>query len=135
MIVYWSSPSENTYRFVQKLGLSNVKRLPISAKEPVPIVNAEYVIITPTYGGGHKDDPDTVPKPVEKFLEANKSLLRGVIAAGNTNFGQGFCAAGKAISEKYNVPYLYRFELAGTDDDVANVKDGLRKFWKEQNGR
>lgn len=130
MIVYWSSPSENTHRFVQKLGLTNVLRITENQT-----VNAEYVIITPTYGGGHKDDPDTVPKPVQKFLEANKFLLRGVIAAGNTNFGQGFCAAGKAISEKYKVPFLYRFELAGTETDVENVRNGLRVFWKEQNGR
>jgi protein involved in ribonucleotide reduction len=30
------------------------------------------------------------------------------------------------------VPYLYRFELMGTPDDVDAVRAGLQDFWKEQ---
>jgi protein involved in ribonucleotide reduction len=75
-----------------------------------------------------------VPKQVIRFLNDadNRSNLRGVIAAGNSNFGETFGLAGDIISRKCQVPYLYRFELLGTDEDVANVTHGLERFWTRQ---
>lgn len=66
-----------------------------------------------------------------RFLneEQNRKLIRGVIAAGNTNFGEGYAIAGNIISAKCNVPFLYRFELLGTAEDVENVTLGLERFW------
>ena len=73
------------------------------------------MLVLPTYGGGNEGG--AVPKQVITFLndEHNRSLIRGVIAAGNTNFGDAFCIAGDIISGKCGVPYLYRFELHGND--------------------
>ncbi|BBI61258.1 hypothetical protein HSBAA_25640 [Vreelandella sulfidaeris] len=53
-----------------------------------------------------------------------------MIAAGNTNFGDAYGLAGDIIAKKCHVPLLYRFELFGTDDDVANVRKGVEEFWK-----
>ena len=137
-VVYFSSVSENTHRFVQKLGLPAV-RIPLHGRIEV---DEPYVLILPTYGGG-KDvsgsggpDPDAggyVPKQVISFLnnEHNRSLIRGVIAAGNTNFGAEFCYAGNVVSRKCEVPFLYRFELMGTPEDVEAVRAGLADFWKD----
>jgi protein involved in ribonucleotide reduction len=133
-LVYFSSVSENTHRFVQKLGLT-ATRIPLRGSIRV---DEPYVLVLPTYGGGHAT-PDInvggyVPKQVIAFLndEHNRSLLRGVIAAGNTNFGAEFCYAGEVVSRKCSVPYLYRFELMGTDEDVQAVRAGLADFWKDQ---
>ncbi|MBV9516351.1 MAG: class Ib ribonucleoside-diphosphate reductase assembly flavoprotein NrdI [Mycobacteriaceae bacterium] len=133
-LVYFSSVSENTHRFVQKLGLT-ATRIPLHGRIRV---DEPYVLVLPTYGGGHAT-PDVnaggyVPKQVIAFLndERNRSLLRGVIAAGNTNFGAEFGYAGDVVSRKCNVPYLYRFELMGTDDDVHAVRAGLADFWKDE---
>jgi protein involved in ribonucleotide reduction len=133
-LVYFSSVSENTHRFVQKLGLDAI-RIPLHGRIQV---GEPYVLVLPTYGGGHAT-PDInaggyVPKQVIAFLndERNRSLLRGVIAAGNTNFGAEFCYAGEVVSRKCGVPYLYRFELMGTEDDVAAVRAGLADFWKDE---
>ena len=81
-------------------------------------------------------DPEAggyVPKQVIAFLNNphNRSLIRGVIAAGNSNFGAEFGYAGNVISRKCNVPFLYRFELMGTTDDVFAVLEGLADFWKD----
>ena len=43
----------------------------------------------------------------------NRSYLRGVIAAGNTNFGAAYGIAGDIIA-KMPGAFLYRFELLGT---------------------
>lgn len=135
-VVYFSSVSENTHRFVQKLGLP-AARIPLRTRDLLT-VEAPYVLIVPTYGGGMTPmgrDTHYVPKQVIRFLndEHNRSLIRGVIAAGNTNFGDSYCAAGDVISQKCRVPYLYRFELLGSAEDVERVREGLEEFWAETN--
>ncbi|RMB79394.1 class Ib ribonucleoside-diphosphate reductase assembly flavoprotein NrdI [Streptomyces shenzhenensis] len=131
-LVYFSSVSENTRRFVEKLALS-ATRIPLHPhREGMPQVSEPYVLIVPTYGGGERSG--AVPKQVIRFLniEANRVLLRGVIASGNTNFGPDYCLAGRMISAKCQVPELYRFELLGTDRDVRAVREGLHRFWTRQ---
>ncbi len=128
-LVYFSSVSENTKRFVEKLGLP-ATRIPLYPhREGMPQVTEPYVLIVPTYGGGER--AGAVPKQVVRFLniEANRALLRGVIASGNTNFGADYCLAGRVISAKCQVPELYRFELLGTDREVRAVRVGLQTFW------
>ncbi|MBA3040905.1 MAG: class Ib ribonucleoside-diphosphate reductase assembly flavoprotein NrdI [Rhizobiaceae bacterium] len=127
-LVYFSSRSENTRRFVEKLG-GYALRLPMDGSDEPPMVDEPFVLVTPTYGGG--EDKGAVPKPVIRFLnnQHNRSLIRGVIAAGNTNFGEAYGRAGKIIADKCAVPFLYRFELLGTEEDVANVRQGLERFW------
>jgi protein involved in ribonucleotide reduction len=133
-LVYFSSVSENTHRFVQKLGLS-ATRIPLRGRIEV---DQPYVLALPTYGGGRAtpniEAGGYVPKQVIAFLnnEHNRALLRGVIAAGNTNFGAEFCYAGEVVARKCGVPYLYRFELMGTDEDVQAVRAGLADFWKDE---
>ncbi|RMX05996.1 class Ib ribonucleoside-diphosphate reductase assembly flavoprotein NrdI [Corticibacter populi] len=132
MLVYFSTPSENTHRFVLKLGLP-AQRIPLRAEEAASFVVTEpYVLLVPTYGGGNVKG--AVPKQVIQFLNvpANRALLRGVIASGNTNFGEAYCLAGTIIAQKCQVPFLYRFELLGTPDDVTRVREGVLDFWRQQ---
>jgi protein involved in ribonucleotide reduction len=134
-LVYFSSRSENTHRFVAKLGLDAL-RIPVRPDEGFALCRP-FVLVVPTYcGDGGRG---AVPKQVIRFLNQaeNRSNIRGVIAAGNSNFGETYAIAGDVISRKCRVPYLYRFELLGTDKDVANVKNGLERFWKRlhSNGR
>ena len=127
-IVYFSSTTNNTKRFVEKLGFP-ARRIPLRAGDEPLNVDEEYVLVVPTYGGGNQKG--AVPKQVIKFLndEHNRSLIRGVITGGNTNFGQAYCIAGDIISAKCHVPHMYRFELLGTPQDAERVREGLEKFW------
>jgi len=128
-LVYFSSVSENTRRFVDKLG-QKALRIPVRPSEERLKVTQPFVLLTPTYG--HGTPKGAVPKQVIKFLNdpENRALIRGVIAAGNTNFGAGYCLAGKVISSKCQVPHLYNFEMLGTPYDVARVTEGLEEFWQ-----
>lgn len=130
-IVYFSSATGNTKRFVEKLGFPN-QRIPLRPTEPPLQVTEPYVLIVPTYGGGNLKG--AVPKQVIKFLndERNRSLIRGVIASGNTNFGKAFAVAGDIIAQKCAVPFMYKFELLGTLTDVQKVREGLEEFWKQK---
>ncbi|WP_139418015.1 class Ib ribonucleoside-diphosphate reductase assembly flavoprotein NrdI [Agromyces laixinhei] len=130
-LVYFSSVSGNTKRFIEKLGRS-AARIPLHAREAALHADEPYVLVVPTYGGG--DGKGAVPKQVIRFLNDpdNRSKIRGVISAGNTNFGTAFGLAGDIIAEKTGVPHLYRFEVFGTPDDVRAVDDGLDAFWSTQ---
>lgn len=129
LIVYYSSATENTKRFVEKLGLP-AQRIPLKkADEPLK-VHEPYVLICPTYGGGASiahENTRPVPGQVIRFLndKDNRDLLRAVIASGNTNFGTDFGRAGDEIARRCQVPYVYRFELMGNEEDVALVRQGL----------
>ncbi|MBM7824398.1 protein involved in ribonucleotide reduction [Arcanobacterium pluranimalium] len=129
-IVYFSSATNNTRRFVEKLGFP-AQRIPLYPYEDFLEVDEEYVLIVPTYGGGN--ERGAVPKQVIKFLnnEKNRSLIRGVISGGNTNFGEAYCLAGDIISAKTHVPHMYKFELLGTPLDVQKVRKGLEEFWTQ----
>ena len=130
-LVYFSSVSGNTRRFVEKLGRP-ADRIPIYAKDAPLKATEPYVLVVPTYGGGNGQG--AVPKQVIRFLndEGNRSLIRGVIGAGNTNFGEAYCLAGDIISAKCRVPHLYRFEVFGTEDDVRVVNEGLDSLWHQR---
>lgn len=131
-IAYFSSVSEATARFVTKLEM-DADRLPLRRRDPHLRMTRPFVLITPTYGGGN-GNRGAVPKQVIAFLNdpANRELIRGVVAAGNTNFGADYCAAGKIISAKCRVPLMYRFELLGTPRDVQQVRDGITRFFADQ---
>lgn len=121
-LVYFSSVSENTHRFVGKLGIA-AHRIPLRNQDAPLRAREPYILLTPTYGGGTMSG--AVPRQVIRFLNDpdNRALIRGVISAGNTNFGSAFCIAGDIIAAKCNIPHIDRFELLGTADDVARIRE------------
>ncbi|PLR36860.1 class Ib ribonucleoside-diphosphate reductase assembly flavoprotein NrdI [Chimaeribacter californicus] len=128
-LVYFSSSSENTHRFIGKLGLPAI-RIPLD-RTPLRVAQP-YILVVPSYGGGSVSG--AVPPQVIRFLNQpdNRALIRGVIAAGNTNFGAAYGIAGQIVAQKCQVPMLYRFELLGTPGDVDNVMKGVTEFWQRQ---
>ncbi|MBL4916826.1 class Ib ribonucleoside-diphosphate reductase assembly flavoprotein NrdI [Szabonella alba] len=127
-LVYFSSASGNTARMVARLGVPAL-RIPIRPDEEMPCPVQPYVLICPTFADG--EGRGAVPKPVIRFLNdpARRALLRGVIAGGNRNFGATFAMAGDVIARKCTVPLLFRFELAGSETDIARIRSGLNEFW------
>ncbi len=98
LLVYYSSTSGNTYRFMQEVGLRTV-RIPMSMKKDCPILEEPFVLVCPTYADD--DGSKAVPKQVIRFLnhEQNRNMMQGVIASGNRNFGELFAYAGTVISK------------------------------------
>ncbi|SJM70640.1 class Ib ribonucleoside-diphosphate reductase assembly flavoprotein NrdI [Gulosibacter sp. 10] len=130
-LIYFSSVSGNTHRFIGKLG-REARRIPLYTQEDTVRAEEPFVLVLPTYGGGTHGG--AVPKQVIKFLNVpeNRALIRGVIVGGNTNFGAAYGLAGDVVARKCGVPVLYRFELFGTPEDVQRVNQGLDQFWQQQ---
>jgi len=118
-IVYYSNRSNNTHRFVEKLGMGG-KRIPQSGDF---LVDREFVLFVPTYGSGN--DGYSIPRPVANFLNVpqNRQLLRGLVGFGNTNFGEHFCKAAYLIADKTGMPILAKVELLGTPEEVTLVRE------------
>ena len=57
-------------------------------------------------------------------ISADLRLLIEVVA-------RAFAGSGDVISRKCGIPLLCRFELAGTDLDIARIRTGLNRFWRE----
>jgi protein involved in ribonucleotide reduction len=128
-IVYFSNYSENTKRFVEKVTEDGV-RIPIRPSDARElVVDKEYVLVVPTYGGG--SEAPAIPKSVKIFLNnpLNRDLLRGVVGTGNTNFGEHYCKAADMISTKTGVPIIARVELMGTTSDVEIIKERLELLY------
>lgn len=128
-IVYFSSRSGNTKKFINKLGREG-KKIPLEIEEAKNFtVDDDYILFVPTYSGGD-DRKGAVPKQVIQFLnnEENRKHIKGVISSGNKNFGNQFAISGDVIAQKCNIPKLYAYELIGTDEDVREVKEILSKF-------
>lgn len=128
MIVYFSSVSENTRRFVEKLFLPAV-RIPLrSMVEGSLQIDDSKVLILPTYGGG----PETraVPKQVLQFLRdpQNRQNIVRVVGTGNTNFGAAYGLAAKLVARKLDVPLLNMVELFGTPEEVEETRDRINRF-------
>lgn len=129
-LIYFSNVSENTHRFVQKLGIP-ASRIPLRKSDEELVACEPYVLIVPTYGDGSVQR--SVPPQVKRFLndERNRKLIRGVIAAGNVNFGKKYGRAAEVVALKCNVPVLHKFELLGTSEDIEHISKGLDEFWTQ----
>lgn len=61
-LVYFSSSSENTQRFIERLGLPRC--IPLNERERIQ-VDEPYILIVPSYGGG--GTAGAVPRQVIRF--------------------------------------------------------------------
>ena len=128
-LVYFSNVSENTKRFVEKLTDVGI-RIPVRPGDARDlVVDREYVLVVPTYGGG--SESPAIPKSVKVFLNnpVNRDLLRGIIGTGNTNFGEHYCKAADMIAAKTGRPIIGRVELLGTPEDVEKIKYRLELLY------
>lgn len=114
MKVVYASRTGNVEALIGKLGITDALHLEDGTEK----VSEDYILFTYTDGFGD------VPYEVSDFLENNPSI-KGVIASGDTGYGEAYCLAGDKISEDYHVPCLYKVENDGTDDDVEAIKELL----------
>lgn len=122
--IYFASRTGNVRRFMAKTGLESIE-----IKKDT-IAERPYILVTHTTGFGQ------VPPIVTHFLKSNSEHLTAVISSGNRAWGDNYGAAGKKISQEFNVPLLQRFEMAGLPSDVdefiRKVNDYEKLYYDEQ---
>lgn len=116
MLVAYDSLTGNVRRFTEKLPFERVKVTEdLQLDEP-------FIVVTYTVGFGQP------PKIVNHFLERNHLYLKGVAASGNKNWGNCFAGSADVIAQKYCVPLLLKFEMAGTAEDVRLLAERVKKI-------
>ena len=121
MIVYFSTKTGNTKKFVEKLGCESV------ALTSDMIVSKPFILAVGTYA--KNDGSGAVHPTVIEFLKKNRHLMEGVVAGGNRNFGRHFAYAADVISVKCGTDIIHKFELFGNESDVDIVKDKMGKIF------
>ncbi|KQU12068.1 ribonucleotide reductase stimulatory protein [Bacillus sp. Leaf49] len=111
MLITYDTLTGNVQRFIDKI--TNNNYLNVEKITEDTMITEPFIHITYTIGFGE------VPKFTQEFIHNNKELLRGICSSGNKNWGNNFGLAADKIANQYNVPILLKFELAGTDSDVA----------------
>ena len=110
MRIVFDSKTGNVKRFIQKLGMA------CDQIQPDLQIDEPFILITYTTGFGQ------APQTTKDFLSRKGHLLRGVVSSGNMNWGKYYGHAADLISKQYDVPVLMKFELSGTNKDVARFK-------------
>lgn len=124
-----------TKKFVKKLGFEEYE-IPLRPRDPtLEMQEGEYFILaTPTLGGGNDaNKKHAVPKQVIKFLNVrqNREQCLGIIASGNSNFGNSYVLAGRIISGKLQVPLLGVFELSGMPGQENSIRENIEEHWED----
>lgn len=110
-MIYYISRTGNVKHIVGKLDLPSCE-LTSDLK-----VNHDFLLFTYTDGLGK------VPSKVLDFMEINHHHCKGVIASGNTNFGEAlFCKSANTISKLFNVPIVRKIDLRGNELDLEIIK-------------
>lgn len=127
-VFYWSSATDNTHKFAQRLEAMGHTILRIPNQDPMPLAARPFVLITPTYSDG--EGRGAVPKPIIKFLNIpqNRGWLRGVVGGGNRNFGRTYVLGAKEVARRCAVPLLSDFELSGTDSEANLAHAAIQRL-------
>jgi nrdI protein len=116
-IVYFSLTG-NCKRFAEKLGFETQ---PMKDASVGLSSDESIVLVFPTVGFGK------VPSPVIRFLKQHHKNVKLVVSSGNRNWGPNFAIGADTVTGKLEIP-SYKIELAGTADDVENVKQKIAEF-------
>ncbi|KAB8122091.1 MAG: ribonucleotide-diphosphate reductase subunit alpha [Candidatus Phytoplasma cynodontis] len=121
-IVYDGYEKGNVFEFANKIGY------PIEKIENFNnFKNDDIFLITKTVGFGK------ITNNTEVFLNKNYLNVIGVAVSGNRNFGKNYAIAGDLISQKFNIPFVFKFEGNGLTEDVEKLKKWLENYEKNKN--
>lgn len=118
MKVVYASRTGNVQAFIDKTGLTDTLQI----ENGNETVNDKYVLLTYTDGYGE------LPEEVDTFLQNNSNTLVAVAASGDLSFGDAYCLAADVVSDTYGVPTIAKFEFDGSQEDVENFLEELKKF-------
>ena len=120
MKIVYISLTGNVRSFVKRVGMDSVE---LEYSNPFTEVDEDYIVIAPSYD-------EEITDLFSDFIEYkdNMKYLIGFVGSGNRNWGNDvYCFNAKDLSEKYNKPFIFNFELGGTDKDIIDFKKEVDK--------
>lgn len=120
--VVYASLTGNTERFVRKVAKLKPDWHFIKISDGLKL-DEKFHLISFTTGIGQ------VPEIVQDFLDENHQNLLTITACGNMNWGQFFARSGDLIAERYQVPLLMKYELAGSQKLAKEFINKIEEFY------
>lgn len=108
----YASRTGNIDSIIKKLGIDALK-----LTDGSEMVEEPFVLFT--YSDGYGE----IPAVVKAFVDKNSANLKSVIVSGDPKFGPAYGGAGKKLESEYGTKVLYLVEKAGTDEDIAKIKE------------
>lgn len=116
--LYYDSKTGNVQRFIDKV--VQITGWTVQRIEAGMSIEAPGHLITFTTNFGK------VPALTETFMQEHSDKIFSVSSSGNRNWGRNFAIAADKLSEVYDIPLAFRFELSGTMEDINNFVDIIK---------
>ncbi|WP_312335374.1 class Ib ribonucleoside-diphosphate reductase assembly flavoprotein NrdI [Sphingobacterium sp.] len=118
--IYYDSRTGNVQRFMDKVAQITGWQIhkitaDLTVKEP-----GHLVTFTTNFG--------QVPENTQEFMKREAKNIYSVTSSGNRNWGPNFGLAADRISQDFDIPLAFKFELSGTMEDINQFIDILKNF-------
>lgn len=119
MKIVYLSLTGNVRSFVSRVGMDSIE---LNYSNPLTGMDEDYIIIVPSYD-------DEITEIFSDFIEYKDNMrhLVGIVGSGNKNWDDSYCFNAKDLSLKYSKPFIFDFELDGTEQDIIDFKKEVDK--------
>ena len=119
MKLVYLSLTGNVRRFVSKVGMDSVE---LNYSNPLTEIDEDFIVIAPSYD-------DEITDIFSEFIEYKENInyLIGFVGSGNLNWEDKYCFNAKDLALKYSKPFIFGFELEGTENDIIRFKEEVDK--------
>jgi len=115
VLVVYDTMTGNTKKFVNKLPYKSCHISEYDGFSP-------FILVTYTMNFGE------IPETTKHFMELYNHKCKGVSSSGNKIWGKNFGIAANKITTRFGVPFISKFELQGTDEDVRYFVERANKL-------
>lgn len=131
MLLAYYSITGNTRVFINRLSTDLEQVDIINLSSNIKLTD-EFVVFVPAYAEKHGDKliSQEIMDGLFEFMAANDNYSKcvGIIGSGNRNFADLYLITAKQLSDKYDIPIIYDYEMTGTTLDVLNVNTILSEM-------
>jgi protein involved in ribonucleotide reduction len=116
--LYYDSKTGNVQRFIDKV-IQITGWTAQRIQEDMEVSEPGHLVTFTTNFG-------KIPTVTEGFMRQNSDRIFSVSSSGNRNWGRNFAVAADKVSEMYDIPLAFKFELSGTMEDINQFVDIIK---------
>jgi protein involved in ribonucleotide reduction len=116
--LYYDSKTGNVQRFIDKV-IQITGWTAQRIQEDMEVSEPGHLVTFTTNFG-------KIPTVTEGFMRQHSDRIFSVSSSGNRNWGRNFAVAADKVSEMYDIPLAFKFELSGTMEDINQFVDIIK---------
>lgn len=116
--LYYESKTGNVDRFINKVTQITGWKATRIQEDTVAVDHGHLITYTINFG--------KVPEKTLNFMNKYTHLIDSVSSSGNRNWGRNFAVAADKLSEEFDKPLAFKFELSGTLVDINEFIDIIK---------